>query len=110
MANLTPIALADLGAGLDASLTASGVDGKHVGMSPQLLVADCVVTTASADLRLHRYNEALGKWIPSAVAAATYAVGVHELRFVTAEISGRYALVKVGGSGTVEYVFRTGRA
>lgn len=109
MANLVPIAIADLGASLDALPDATGVDGKHESMSPILLVACAIITVNTADLRLYRYDEALARWIPSAVAAATYAVGVHELRFNTAGIGGLYALVKTAGLGTVEYAFREGR-
>lgn len=110
---LTPIALAALGASLDALPTAAGVTGKHAGISPKLLVACGVVTSATAGLRLYRYDSELGRWVPSAVARATVdpAVdgGVFELRFNTAEISGLYALVNETATGTVSYVFRSGQ-
>ena len=106
--SLSPIAIADLGASLDAAPGASGVDGKHMYASPPLLVAHVVVTVNTADLRLYVYDQELGKWIPSAVAVATYAVGVHELRFNTAAVPGNYAMVKEAGSGTVAYTFHSG--
>lgn len=105
---LTPIAIAALGAGLDAALTAAGVDGKWMYGSPPLLVAHAVVTTATADLRLYVYDEELGFWFPSAVAVATYAVGKQELRFNTAAVPGYYALVQEAGTGTVTYKFHEG--
>ena len=108
---LAPIALADLGADLDAALDATGVDGKHEYMSPQLLAAKVIVTTAAIDLRLYCYDEEIGRWFPSETATQTCAVGVRELRFTTAEIKGYYALVKTdGGAGVAQYAFREGRA
>jgi len=109
MANLAPIAIAALGAGLDAALDAAGVDGKHVFAAPPLLVLKVRITVNTADLRLYCYDPELGYWVPSAVAVATYAVGLHELRFNTAAVSGYYALVQEAGTGVVEYVFRPGR-
>lgn len=105
---LVPIAVADLGASLDALPAAAGVTGKHVGMSPPLLVAAIIVSTAAVDLRLYRYDSELLRWIPSATAAATYGTGVHELQWITAAVKGLYALVQTGGAGTVSYVFRPG--
>lgn len=114
MALLAPIALAALGADLDAALDAVGVDNLHEYMSPQLLVVCGRVTTASATLRLYRRDEEIGRWVPSAVAAVTVApgtdTGVFEMRFITAEVTGNYALVLEALTGTVEYVFRPGRA
>lgn len=81
-------------------------------MEPRLLVADAKVTTATATVRLYRYNEEMGVWVPSAVAAVVLdpAVdgGVAELRFNTAAIPGYYALVRTAGTGTVSYQFRPG--
>lgn len=116
---MKPIALADLGAGLDAALTAAALqdsDGRplHVSMSPPLLAACGRVTTSTAGLRLYRYDEELARWVPSAVPQATVDntvdAGVWELRFTTAGISGYYALVQETGTGVVDYVFRPGRA
>lgn len=106
--SLTPIAIADLGASLDAALTATGVDGKHEYMAPPLLVAHVIVTTASVDLRLYVYDDELGRWFPSAVAVATLDVGLWEVRFNTAAVPGNYALVKEAGSGTAAYRFHSG--
>jgi hypothetical protein len=80
---------------------------------PRLLMLCAKVTTATATVRLYRYDEELGEWIPSAVAAQVLdpAVdgGLYELRFNTAGVSGYYVLVRTAGTGTVTYVFRGGR-
>ncbi len=117
MANLAPIALADLGAGLDAALDAAalnpGGEPAYMFAAPPLLVACGRVTGAVAGLRLYRHDGDLGRWVPSAVAVASVNpatdAGVFELRFNTAAVTGYYALVQESGAGVVEYVFRPGR-
>jgi hypothetical protein len=118
MALLTPILLSALGDDLDAALDADGLLAEddtplHAGMSPLLLVACGVVSEDTATLRLYRHDEELGRWVPSAVAADVVDpeedAGVFELRYNTAGIPGRYALVQEDGDGEVEYVFRSGR-
>lgn len=113
MAALTPIAIADLGAGLDALPTAVGVTGRWVSMGPQLLMIAARVITAAATVRLYRYDAELLRWVPSAVVAQVLDpavdAGLYELRFNTAAIDGLYALVQTAGAGVVSYYVRPGR-
>lgn len=115
---LAPIALADLGASLDAALSAAALNPggtpAYVGpAAPPLLVLKARVTGATATVRLYCYDEELGYWVPSAVAAQvldnTVDGGLYELRFNTAMVAGYYALVQTAGAGVVSYVYRLGR-
>lgn len=77
--------------------------------SPPLLALDILATgsQATANIRLYRYNETLGYWIPSALAAVTVDTsvdnGLSELRVNTAGISAFYALVRLSGTAAVQY-------
>lgn len=106
--SLIPIAIADLGANLDAALTATGVDGRWMYGSPPLLTAHIIVSTNTATLRLYVYDDELARWFPSEAAAQVVAVGVRELRFNTAAVPGNYALVQEAGAGTAVYRFHSG--
>ena len=109
----TPIALASLGASLNALPTAAGVTGRHAGHSPKLMVLKGIVITSTAALRLYCYDSELLRWVPSEKAAQTVDPsvdgGVFEIRVNTAEIAGLYALVQESGTGVVSYVFRPGQ-
>lgn len=114
---MTPLALADLGAGLDANPDTLIAAGKHVVSSaPDKLAAHVNMTgaAATASLRLYIYEPAFGRWVPSVIAAQTLDTSVaetYEMRWDCGGINAHRALVKTGGTGTstISYVFRQGR-
>lgn len=110
---MTPIAIADLGAGLDAALSAVGVVGNWMLSGPRVLEAVGRVQGGTADLRFYRRDARLGRWVPLAPLATVDSgvdAGVFALRITSAEIEGEYALVKMAGAGTVTYHFSAGRS